>query len=84
MHRAPTPPLPGSEAPNARPELTSLWPAGVEKDAVPQSSEESSKEESQPKQQDTPVQPSLLPGDPEQSPPPLMVQLGLLRAETDR
>ncbi|CAK6440816.1 unnamed protein product [Pipistrellus nathusii] len=57
---------------------------GVEKDAVPQSSEESSKEEPQPKQQDPPVQPSLLPGDPEQSPPPLMVQLGLLRAETDR
>ncbi|XP_054576532.1 mitogen-activated protein kinase kinase kinase 6 isoform X2 [Eptesicus fuscus] len=57
---------------------------GVEKDAVPQRSEESSKEESQPKQQDSPVQPSLLPGDPEQSPPPLMVQLGLLRAETDR
>lgn len=57
---------------------------GVEKDAVPQRSEEYSKEESQPKQQDTPVQPSLLPGEPEQSPPPLMVQLGLLRAETDR
>ncbi|XP_045440933.1 mitogen-activated protein kinase kinase kinase 6 isoform X4 [Pipistrellus kuhlii] len=57
---------------------------GVEKDAAPQSSEESSKEEPPPKRQDTPVQPSLLPGDPEQSPPPLMVQLGLLRAETDR
>ncbi|XP_036205351.1 mitogen-activated protein kinase kinase kinase 6 isoform X3 [Myotis myotis] len=57
---------------------------GVEKGAAPQRSEEPSKEVPQPKQQDTPVQPSLLPGEPEQSPPPLMVQLGLLRAETDR
>ncbi|XP_036113180.1 mitogen-activated protein kinase kinase kinase 6 isoform X2 [Molossus molossus] len=56
----------------------------VEKDAVPPKSEESSKEESQPKQQETPVQQTPLPGEPEQSPLPLMMQLGLLQAETDR
>ncbi|XP_074233168.1 mitogen-activated protein kinase kinase kinase 6 isoform X1 [Camelus bactrianus] len=55
----------------------------AEKEAVPLRSEESSKEEeSQPKQQETPDQQS--PGEPKQDTPPLMVQLGLLRAETDR
>ncbi|XP_022407778.1 mitogen-activated protein kinase kinase kinase 6 isoform X2 [Delphinapterus leucas] len=57
----------------------------AEKEAVPPKSEESNKEEeSQQKQQETPVQRSPLPGEPEQGTPPLMVQLGLLRAETDR
>ncbi|XP_033278354.1 mitogen-activated protein kinase kinase kinase 6 isoform X3 [Orcinus orca] len=57
----------------------------AEKEAVPPKSEESSKEEeSQEKQQETPVQRSPLPGEPEQETPPSMVQLGLLRAETDR
>lgn len=56
----------------------------MEKVAIPPRSEESSKEEPQPLQQETPVQQNLLPREPEQSPPPLMVQLGLLQAETDR
>ncbi|XP_058892021.1 mitogen-activated protein kinase kinase kinase 6 [Kogia breviceps] len=57
----------------------------AEKEAVPPKSEESNKEEeSQRKQQETPVQQSPLPGEPEQDTPPSMVQLGLLRAETDR
>ncbi|XP_059945220.1 mitogen-activated protein kinase kinase kinase 6 isoform X2 [Mesoplodon densirostris] len=57
----------------------------AEKEAVPPKSEESNKEEeSQRKQQETPVQRSPLPGEPEQRTPPSMVQLGLLRAETDR
>ncbi|XP_057557696.1 mitogen-activated protein kinase kinase kinase 6 isoform X2 [Hippopotamus amphibius kiboko] len=55
------------------------------KEAVPPKPEESSKEEeSRPKQQETPVQQSPLPGEPKQGTPSLMVQLGLLRAETDR
>ncbi|XP_028340532.1 mitogen-activated protein kinase kinase kinase 6 isoform X1 [Physeter macrocephalus] len=57
----------------------------AEKEAVPPKSEESNEEEeSQRKQQETPVQRSPLPGEPEQGTPPSMVQLGLLRAETDR
>ncbi|XP_060480914.2 mitogen-activated protein kinase kinase kinase 6 isoform X1 [Panthera onca] len=57
----------------------------VETEAVPPRSEESSKEEEpQSKQQETLVQLSRLPGEPEQGSPPLMVQLSLLRAETDR
>nr|XP_017530747.2 mitogen-activated protein kinase kinase kinase 6 isoform X2 [Manis javanica] len=55
------------------------------KDAVPPKSKEASKEEeSQLKQQETSVHLSRLPGEPEQEPTPLIVQLGLLRAETDR
>ncbi|KAF0875710.1 M3K6 kinase, partial [Crocuta crocuta] len=57
----------------------------VETEAAPPRSEESSKEEEpQSKQQETLVQLSRLPGELEQGSPPLMVQLGLLRAETDR
>ncbi|KAF6109995.1 mitogen-activated protein kinase kinase kinase 6 [Phyllostomus discolor] len=56
----------------------------VKKDAVLPTSEESSEEESQQKRQETPVQQSLLPKEPEQGAPHLMVQLGFLRAETDR
>ncbi|XP_062960289.1 mitogen-activated protein kinase kinase kinase 6 isoform X3 [Cynocephalus volans] len=61
-------------------------PAGEEvKDAVSSKSEELSKEgEAQQRQQETPVQRSPLLVEPEQGPPPLTVQLGLLRAETDR
>lgn len=67
------------------PELTPLGLAEGEKEAVPPRSEESSKEEeSLQRQQETLVQPNGLPREPEQDPPPLMVQLGLLRAETDR
>ncbi|KAF6345026.1 mitogen-activated protein kinase kinase kinase 6 [Rhinolophus ferrumequinum] len=55
----------------------------VEKDIVLPTPEELSKEESQPKQ-DIPLQQNLLPRESEQGSPPLMVQLGLLRAETDR
>lgn len=64
--------------------LSKLTPLGfveAEKDTVPPRSEESKREESQPKQQDDLVQENLIL---EQGPPPLMVQLGLLRAETDR
>ena len=68
----------------ALPEFTPLGLAEAEKEAVPPKSEESNKEESQQKQQETPVRRSPLPGEPEQGTPPLMVQLGLLRAETDR
>ncbi|XP_011355997.1 mitogen-activated protein kinase kinase kinase 6 isoform X1 [Pteropus vampyrus] len=57
---------------------------GAEKDIVPLRSEELSKEESQPKQQESPVQQSLLPRDPEQAPQLLMVQLSLLHTETER
>jgi mitogen-activated protein kinase kinase kinase 6 len=57
----------------------------VEKKAVSPKSEELSKEGvSQQKQQETPIPQSPLPGELEQGPPPLIVQLGLLRAETDR
>uniref|UniRef100_A0A8D1XQ42 mitogen-activated protein kinase kinase kinase n=1 Tax=Sus scrofa TaxID=9823 RepID=A0A8D1XQ42_PIG len=56
----------------------------AEKEGVAPRSEESNKEESQPKQPETPVQRSPLPREPEQGTPTLMVQLGLLRAETDR
>ncbi|KAB0393362.1 hypothetical protein E2I00_012054 [Balaenoptera physalus] len=57
----------------------------AEKEAVPPKSEESNKEEeSQRMQQEAPVQQNPLPGEPEQGTPPSMVQLGLLRAETDR
>lgn len=55
----------------------------VEKDIVLPTPEELSKEESQPKQE-TPVQQNLLARESEQGSPPLIVQLGLLRAETDR
>ncbi|XP_004679457.1 PREDICTED: mitogen-activated protein kinase kinase kinase 6 [Condylura cristata] len=56
-----------------------------EKEAVPLRSEESSTEqEPQSMQEETAVQLSTLLGETEQGPPPLMVQLGLLRAETDR
>lgn len=53
-------------------------------DIVPLRSEELSKEESQPKQQESPVQQSPLSRDPEQDPQFLMVQLSLLRTETER
>lgn len=53
-------------------------------DIVPPRSEELSKEESQPKQQESPVRQSLLSRDPEQAPQFLMVQLSLLRTETER
>ncbi|XP_059111097.1 mitogen-activated protein kinase kinase kinase 6 [Peromyscus eremicus] len=56
--------------------------AEVEKKAVPPKSEEWSKGESQQKTQESQQLPSQL--QPEQGPPPLTVQLGLLRAETDR
>lgn len=65
----------------ALPKLTPLGFVEAEKDTVPPRSEESRREESQPKQPDNPVQQNLIL---EQGPPPLMVQLGLLRAETDR
>ena len=59
--------------------------AEVEEEAVlPKSEEASNAEESEPKQQETPAEPSPLLGEPEQGTPSLMVQLGLLRAETDR
>ncbi|XP_071073715.1 mitogen-activated protein kinase kinase kinase 6 isoform X4 [Dasypus novemcinctus] len=59
--------------------------AEVEKEEAPLRSEEPGDEEGyQQPQQETPVQGSPLPTEPEQGPPPLMVQLGLLRAETDR
>ncbi|XP_053431570.1 mitogen-activated protein kinase kinase kinase 6 [Nycticebus coucang] len=53
-------------------------------EAVPWRSELSKEGESQQKLQETQVQQSLLPEEPKQGPPPLMVQLSLLRAETDR
>ncbi|XP_024093653.2 mitogen-activated protein kinase kinase kinase 6 isoform X4 [Pongo abelii] len=53
----------------------------VEKEAVSPRSEELSKEGDS---QQSPGQQSLLPVEPEQGPAPLMVQLSLLRAETDR
>nr|XP_025870175.1 mitogen-activated protein kinase kinase kinase 6 [Vulpes vulpes] len=57
----------------------------VETEAIPPRSEESSKEEEpQSKRQETLVQLSQLPEEAEKAPPPRMVQLGLLRAETDR
>uniref|UniRef100_A0A8D2AP06 mitogen-activated protein kinase kinase kinase n=1 Tax=Sciurus vulgaris TaxID=55149 RepID=A0A8D2AP06_SCIVU len=57
----------------------------VEKKEVLSRSEELSKEgESQQKQQESPVLRSPLLAEGEQSPPPLIVQLGLLQAETDR
>uniref|UniRef100_A0A8C9GZM0 mitogen-activated protein kinase kinase kinase n=1 Tax=Piliocolobus tephrosceles TaxID=591936 RepID=A0A8C9GZM0_9PRIM len=57
----------------------------VEKEAVSLKSEELSKEgDSQQRPQQSPGQQSLLPVEPEQGPAPLMVQLSLLRAETDR
>ncbi|XP_066231633.1 mitogen-activated protein kinase kinase kinase 6 [Saccopteryx leptura] len=67
----------------ARVALAVLSP-DVEKDAIPARSEEYSKEESQPQQQETLAQQGLLPKEPEQGPPPLLVQLGLLQTETDR
>ncbi|XP_060061627.1 mitogen-activated protein kinase kinase kinase 6 isoform X2 [Erinaceus europaeus] len=54
------------------------------KEAIPSRSEVLSKEEFQPKQQETSDQLSQLPEEPEQDSPPLLVQLNLLRAETDR
>lgn len=56
--------------------------AEVEKKAVSPKSEEWSKAESQQKPPESQPPQSQLP--PEQGPPPLTVQLGLLRAETDR
>ncbi|XP_008058536.2 mitogen-activated protein kinase kinase kinase 6, partial [Carlito syrichta] len=60
----------------------------VEKEAVSSKSEELSQEvetqQQQQQQQETLVQQSVLPAEPEQSPPPLMVRMSLLRAETDR
>ncbi|XP_072863738.1 mitogen-activated protein kinase kinase kinase 6 isoform X3 [Chlorocebus sabaeus] len=57
----------------------------VEKEAVSLRSEELSEEgDSQQRPQQSPGQQSLLPVEPEQGPAPLMVQLSLLRAETDR
>ncbi|XP_049734375.1 mitogen-activated protein kinase kinase kinase 6 isoform X3 [Elephas maximus indicus] len=57
----------------------------VEKEVVSQLSEEPTKDKgSQTKQQETLVQCNPLPKEPEYGPPPLMVQLGLLRAETNR
>ncbi|XP_077752634.1 mitogen-activated protein kinase kinase kinase 6 [Canis aureus] len=57
----------------------------VETEAIPPRSEESSKEEEpQSKRQETLVQLSQLPEEAEKAPPPRMVQLDLLRAETDR
>uniref|UniRef100_A0A2K6PF16 mitogen-activated protein kinase kinase kinase n=1 Tax=Rhinopithecus roxellana TaxID=61622 RepID=A0A2K6PF16_RHIRO len=53
----------------------------VEKEAVSLKSEELSKEGDS---QQSPGQQSLLPVEPEQGPAPLMVQLSLLRAKTDR
>uniref|UniRef100_A0A2K6BAL9 mitogen-activated protein kinase kinase kinase n=1 Tax=Macaca nemestrina TaxID=9545 RepID=A0A2K6BAL9_MACNE len=53
----------------------------VEKEAVSLRSEELSKDGDS---QQSPGQQSLLPVEPEQGPAPLMVQLSLLRAETDR
>ncbi|KAL4831495.1 hypothetical protein H8958_012491 [Nasalis larvatus] len=53
----------------------------VEKETVSLKSEELSKEGDS---QQSPGQQSLLPVEPEQGPAPLMVQLSLLRAETDR
>ncbi|XP_062046713.1 mitogen-activated protein kinase kinase kinase 6 isoform X1 [Lepus europaeus] len=55
----------------------------VEKEAGSPRSAESGKEQS-PQQQETTIRLSPLPGEPTQGPPPLIVQLGLLRAETDR
>ena len=64
---------------------TPLGLAEAEKEAVPPKSEEASNaEESEPKQQETPAERSPLLMEPEQGTPSLMVQLGLLRAETDR
>lgn len=63
-------------------ELNPLELAEVEKKAVPPKSEECSKAESQQKPQESQQLQSQLPS--EQGPPPLTVQLGLLRAETDR
>lgn len=63
--------------------LTLLGLVEAEKDTILPRLEEAS-EESQPKQQEIPVQQNLLPRESEQGSPPLMVQLGLLRAETDR
>lgn len=56
--------------------------AEAEKKAVSPRSEEWSKEESQQKRQESQALQSQLP--PEKGSPSLMVQLGLLRAETDR
>ncbi|XP_012666873.1 mitogen-activated protein kinase kinase kinase 6 isoform X2 [Otolemur garnettii] len=53
-------------------------------EAVPSQSELSKEGESQQKLQETQVQQSLLLEEPKQGPAPLMVQLSVLRAETDR
>lgn len=87
-HPIPRTPLLGSGGPKQ-----ALWPclssrrlaAEVEKEAVSLRSEELSEEgDSQQRPQQSPGQQSLLPVEPEQGPAPLMVQLSLLRAETDR
>lgn len=64
--------------------LAVLAPEVEEEAVLPKSEEASNAEESEPKQQETPAEPSPLLGEPEQGTPSLMVQLGLLRAETDR
>ncbi|XP_042544372.1 mitogen-activated protein kinase kinase kinase 6 [Dipodomys spectabilis] len=57
----------------------------TEKKDVSLRSEELSKErEAQQRQQDSPIPPSQLPTEAKQEPPALIVQLGLLRAETNR
>ncbi|XP_006862440.1 PREDICTED: mitogen-activated protein kinase kinase kinase 6 [Chrysochloris asiatica] len=56
----------------------------VEEAVSPLLEEPSKEKRSQGKEQETLVQQSPLPKEPELGPPPLMVQLGLLRAETNR
>lgn len=65
---------------------TPLELAEAEKEAVPPKSEEANNtEESEPKQETpAPAEQSPFLGEPEPGTPSLMVQLGLLRAETDR
>lgn len=87
-HPTPRTPLLRSGGPKQAlwPCLSSRHPAAeVEKEAVSLRSEELSEEgDSQQRPQQSPGQQSLLPVEPEQGPAPLMVQLSLLRAETDR
>lgn len=65
--------------------LTPLLLEEMKEEAIPPRLEDPSKEEApQPKQPEISDQPSTPPTESEQGPPLLMVQLGLLRAETDR
>ncbi|KAM5248074.1 mitogen-activated protein kinase kinase kinase 6 isoform 1-T1 [Ctenodactylus gundi] len=64
--------------------LAVLDPEADRKAVSPRPEELDKKGESQKKQRETRVLQSPLPTEPEQNPPPLIVQLGLLRAETDR